>query len=76
MHFLNTRLWVVRIFKGYFLRQQHPPQQEQRPEEQQTRGPQRRTLPIMTLGKMINSTEFNSPQQLSLVISIFSQESC
>ncbi|CAO0801449.1 unnamed protein product [Mucor circinelloides] len=39
MHLLNTRLWIVRIFKGYFVSQQNPPDQEFR------------RLPIMTLAK-------------------------
>ncbi|KAG1111727.1 hypothetical protein G6F42_014938 [Rhizopus arrhizus] len=39
MHLLNTRLWIVRIFKGYFVSQQNPPDQEFH------------RLPIMTLAK-------------------------
>ncbi|KAG2235437.1 hypothetical protein INT48_005787 [Thamnidium elegans] len=34
MHLLNTRLWVVHIFKSYFLHQQYP-RQPQEPEPQQ-----------------------------------------
>lgn len=42
MHLLNTRLWIVRIFKGYFVSQQNPPDQEFH------------RLPIMTLGNITN----------------------
>lgn len=42
MHLLNTRLWIVRIFKGYFVSQQNPPDQEFR------------RLPIMALGNITN----------------------
>ncbi|KAI9487249.1 MAG: hypothetical protein EXX96DRAFT_646942 [Benjaminiella poitrasii] len=45
MHLLNTRLWVVRIFKGYFVRQQNPQQ------KQQQQQPLR--LPIMALAKKV-----------------------
>lgn len=59
MHLLNTRLWVVRIFKGYFLRQQQ--------QQQQVQQPQPRRLPIMSLGKSINRINMNSPLVLNLV---------
>ncbi|CEI90552.1 hypothetical protein RMCBS344292_04874 [Rhizopus microsporus] len=35
MHFLNTKLWTIRIFKGYFFQQQQLQQRQQQPQPQQ-----------------------------------------
>ncbi|KAI9245004.1 hypothetical protein EDC94DRAFT_653757 [Helicostylum pulchrum] len=52
IYLLNARLWVVRIFKGYFLHQQYPQQQQRQQQEaepQQQQQPRLRRLPIMSL---------------------------
>jgi hypothetical protein len=48
MYLLNTRLWVVRIFKGYFLGQIQAQGQQQQP----------RRLPIMALGKTHKENQY------------------
>ncbi|KAG1176789.1 hypothetical protein G6F70_004126 [Rhizopus microsporus] len=47
MHLLNTKLWIMRIFKGYFLQQQQQPQQRQQ-QQRQIR------LPIIDYGYATN----------------------